>query len=652
EFAASQDGDKHRQYIEELLDDNTAYAEHWLSFWNDLLRNDYTGTGFITGGRKQITSWLYRSLLDNKPYDQFVRELIAPTSDSEGFIQGIRWRGNVSASQTPEVQFAQSICQSFLGINMKCASCHDSFIDRWKLDEAYGLAAIIADKPLEIFRCDKPTGRQATAAWIFPELGSIDAQAARPVRLQQLAALMTHTDNGRFSRTIVNRLWHRLMGRGIVHPTDAMHTEPWYPELLEFLAIDLVEHQFDLKHTIAQICSSQAYQSRSLPLDHSSEDKDYVYAGPVAKRMTAEQFMDAVWQITGSGPTKFDAPIVRGSSAAPPRRPKGSRGQNNPAGRDPNTEPPRQVEPTPMANPRWIWSYAQASSKSPGRESITLRRRFTIDQAAIAASAVITCDNSYQLWVNGKKLAGDDDWNSVELVDLKSSLRTGANEIVILAVNGGEGPNPAGLIFAARWLTSAGENIKSQGLVSDGDWEWTATRPNEQGVLPADAQWQAAVAVENQNVWTSAVQPDGLLRRLQETPTTSRMVRASLVKLDALMRTLGRPNRDQIVTMRPAELTTLEAIDLANAQSLADLLAKGAARWQQAGPPALSDSAAPTTDAAQAIINYLYENGLSRRPTTAEAAQLRDMLGEKPTAAAIEDAMWAVLMLPEFQLVR
>ncbi|MFM9066926.1 MAG: hypothetical protein ACKOUR_06315, partial [Planctomycetota bacterium] len=114
----------------------------------------------------------------------------------------------------------------------------------------------------------------------------------------------------------------------------------------------------------------------------------------------------------------------------------------------------------------------------------------------------------------------------------------------------------------------------------------------------------------------------------------------------------GRPNRDQIVTMRPAELTTLEAIDLANAQSLADLLAQGAARWQQAGPPALSDSAAPTTDAAQAIINYLYENGLSRRPTTAEAAQLRDMLGEKPTAAAIEDAMWAVLMLPEFQLVR
>jgi hypothetical protein len=652
EFAASQDGDKHRQYVEELLDDHTAYAEHWLSFWNDLLRNDYTGTGFITGGRKQITSWLYRSLLENKPYDQFVRELIAPTSDSEGFIQGIRWRGNVSASQTPEVQFAQSICQSFLGINMKCASCHDSFIDRWKLDEAYGLAAIVSDKPLEIFRCDKPTGRQATAAWIFPELGSIDARAPRPARLQQLAALMTHTDNGRFSRTIVNRLWHRLMGRGIVHPTDAMHTAPWYPELLEFLAIDLVDHQFDLKQTIALICTSQAYQSRSLPLDHSSEDKDYVYAGPVAKRMTAEQFMDAVWQITGSAPTKFDAPITRGSSAAPPRRATGPRGQSTKSGRGDNTEPKPSAQPTPIKNPSWIWSYAEASSKSPGRESITLRRRFTIDQAPTTAEAVITCDNSYTLWVNGKKLAGDNDWNSVELVDLKSSLRAGANEIVILAINGGEGLNPAGLIFAARWNTPTGDKATSQSLVSDVDWEWTATPPNDQGVLPADAQWQAAVAVENQKVWGESVQPDGLARHFQQALSTNRMVRASLVKLDALMRTLGRPNRDQIVTMRPAELTTLEAIDLANAQSLADLLAQGAARWQQSGPPRLGDSAAPATDATQAIIDYLYEHGLARRPTAAETAQLREMLGDKPSAAAIEDAMWAVFMLPEFQLVR
>ena len=123
-----------------------------------------------------------------------------------------------------EVQFAQSVAQSFLGINLKCASCHDSFIDRWKLDQAYGLAAVYATRPLEIARCDKPTGLMATAGWLFPELGKIDPQATQPERLKQLAALMTHPQNGRFQRTLANRLWHRLMGRGIVHPVDAMQT--------------------------------------------------------------------------------------------------------------------------------------------------------------------------------------------------------------------------------------------------------------------------------------------------------------------------------------------------------------------------------------------------------------------------------------------
>src|SRR5262245_3109732 len=150
--------EKRNELIHDLLSDDIAYAEHWLTFWNDLLRNDYAGTGFITGGRKQITSWLYRSLVNNKPYDQMVRELIAPSAESEGFIQGIRWRGTVSASQSQEVQFAQNISQAFLGINMKCASCHDSFIDRWKLGEAYGLAAIYATEPPAVRRCDKTKG--------------------------------------------------------------------------------------------------------------------------------------------------------------------------------------------------------------------------------------------------------------------------------------------------------------------------------------------------------------------------------------------------------------------------------------------------------------------------------------------------------------
>ncbi|MEM7603009.1 MAG: DUF1549 domain-containing protein, partial [Verrucomicrobiota bacterium] len=89
--------DKRTTLIDELLADDVAYTEHWLTFWNDLLRNDYDGTGFITKGRTQISEWLYQSLKENKPFNKMVQELIAPEDvSSAGFINGIKWRGTVS----------------------------------------------------------------------------------------------------------------------------------------------------------------------------------------------------------------------------------------------------------------------------------------------------------------------------------------------------------------------------------------------------------------------------------------------------------------------------------------------------------------------------------------------------------------------------
>jgi hypothetical protein len=426
--------DRRDRVIRRLLDDRRGYAEHWLTFWNDLLRNDYEGTGYIDGGRKPISTWLYRSLLDNKPYDQFVRELINPTPDSEGFIKGIKWRGVVNASQTSEVQFAQNVTQVFLGVNLKCASCHDSFIDGWKLTDAYGMAAILADNPLPIYRCDKPTGTQALPRFLFPELGKIDPALGKADRLRKVAELMTHPDNGRLTRTVVNRIWHRLMGRGIVHPVDAMGTAPWSEDLLDYLAVHLADNHHDLKKTIALIVSSQAYQSQCAALP-ATPDAEYVYRGPIARRLTAEQFLDAVWRLTGTGP---------------------------------------------------------------------------------GATALATGDR---------------------------------------------GKEP---------------------------------------------------------------------------------VRASLVSADPLMRSLGRPNREQVVTTRPEELSTLQALDLSNGRILADLLDRGAQNLRKNHPDWSPDE----------IVRWLYQAGLSRLPTAEESHTAREVLGKSPTPEAISDLLWTVLMLPEFQLVR
>jgi hypothetical protein len=296
-FVESKDRQKRSKLVDDVLARDQQFSEHWLTFWNDLLRNAYAGTGYIDGGRRQITGWLYKSLLENKPYDQFVRELIAPTGESDGFIRGIKWRGNVNASQTREVQFSQNISQVFLGINMKCASCHDSFINDWKLKDAYGLAAIFSEKPLELFRCDKPTGEMTEPKWIFPELGTIDASKPQKERLQQLAGLMTHPENGRMQRTIVNRLWKQLMGRGIVHPVDAMGTAPWSEDLLDYLAVYLVEQKYDLKKVISLIAKSKAYHLKSEIAKEGADD--YVFRGPVMKRMSAEQFLDSIRSTIG-----------------------------------------------------------------------------------------------------------------------------------------------------------------------------------------------------------------------------------------------------------------------------------------------------------------------------------------------------------------
>ena len=289
------------EVVDELLADDEGYAVHWMTFWNDLLRNEYDGTGFITGGRKQITSWLYPALIENKPFDEFVRELVSPDDSSKGFIEGIEWRGEVNASQTTAIQFSQNVSQVFLGINMKCASCHDSFVHRWTLKEAYGLAAIYSEKPLELTRCDKPTGEMAEPSWLFPELGQVDGSKPRKERLQQLAQLITHPENGRMQRTIVNRLWNQMMGRGIVHPVDAMNSEPWSEDLLDFLANYLVESDYDLKAVIRLIGTSKIYQARSEIRE--DESGPYVFHGPVRKRMTAEQFLDGVRAVSNVWPT-------------------------------------------------------------------------------------------------------------------------------------------------------------------------------------------------------------------------------------------------------------------------------------------------------------------------------------------------------------
>lgn len=309
-FVADPLPNKRETLVLNLLNRNEDYAQHWLTFWNDVLRNDYSGTGYITGGRFNITKWLYASLKTNKPYNQFVKELISPTKESEGFIKGIKWRGTINASQRNEMQAAQNVAQVFLGLNLKCASCHDSFISDWKLEEAYAFANIFADTTLEIHHCDKPTGKLAGRRLLFKELGTIKETPVTAERLKELASFLVQPKDGRLYRTLVNRVWAQLMGRGIVEPVDEMDRLPWSQDLLDWLASDFATNGYDIKKLMYNILTSKTYQLPSIGIKDAGliTAPTYVFEGMVRRRLTAEQFADAV--SVAFNPIYVDSAIV------------------------------------------------------------------------------------------------------------------------------------------------------------------------------------------------------------------------------------------------------------------------------------------------------------------------------------------------------
>lgn len=615
-FLAEQNPDKHIKKIDELLGREIDYAEHWLTFWNDLLRNDYAGTGFITGGRTQVSAWLYESLKTNKPFDEMVRELIAPPGEeSSGFINGIKWRGTVSAGQTLPIQFSQSISQSFLGINMKCASCHDSFIDRWTLADAYGLAAIYSEEPLELHRCDKPVGETAKANWLFPEIGSVDANAPKAERLKQLAGLMTHPENGRVPRTIVNRLWGQVMGRGIVHPLDAMQTEPWNEDLLDWLASDFQDSDYDLKHVLRTIATSQAYRSASAKRPDESDTGDYSYRGPLPKRLTAEQFLDAVWQITDTAPVAYHAPVARG------------------------VVPPEMKERLSFAS-SWVWGPSVDNGPPPHGEKILLKRDFAPVKPVRSAGIIGAADNAFVLYLNNQPILEGEKWTELEAAPVGNRLKPGENRILITAENRGPKPNAAG-VFAA--LRIEYEDDSEEILVTDASWQVSETVPagDRPGRWKLDElTWESARLLPN-TTWKNATD-----KRIGETLANASAgsdnpVRASLLKADDLMRSLGRPNRDQIVTSRPNQLTTLEAIDLSTSETLIGHLRQGAERF--VGNPEWKGGE---------LVDELFLATVSRFPTEEEKTLVADVLGTEPTTEDVTDLLWSLLMTPEFLLVR
>lgn len=248
-------------------------------------------------------------------------------------------------------------------------------------------------------------------------------------------------------------------------------------------------------------------------------------------------------------------------------------------------------------------------------------------------------DNGYTLYVNNREVQKGSDWTQPDAVSFKGILNKGDNSVVVVATNAGNTPNPAGLFFEARVRLRDGTE---QSIVSDSSWQWTSALPKtKEGRLgQIKGEWKPVVVVSPVASWTSTVNERGKSLLVQAMSGDVRMIRASLLKSDFLMRSLGRPLREQIVSMRPDESTTLEAVDLSNGATLAGYLEKGGKNLAEQWAGCRSE-----------MIDHLYQFALCRKPTAEERAAIFEAVSEDPKAVEIEDLLWAMFVQPQF-LVR
>jgi hypothetical protein len=254
--------------------------------------------------------WIRDSFAANKPYDQFVRELLT----AEGPLQEVGPAGFYRVVPKPG-DTASTLSQVFLGVRIACAQCHHHPFDRWSQTDYYGMQAFftqvgfkqVAKSEMLMAVGDEPTRHPRTGTPVFAHALGAAMPAASPPgdRRTILAAWMTSPDNPWFARNLANRTWAHFLGRGLVEPVDDVRATnpPTNPELLDALARSFAEGKYDFRQMIRTITASRIYQLSSRP-NATNERDEQNYSRALFRRIDSEVLLDMVCQVTGV-PEKF-----------------------------------------------------------------------------------------------------------------------------------------------------------------------------------------------------------------------------------------------------------------------------------------------------------------------------------------------------------
>jgi hypothetical protein len=306
-FLASQDEGKRDKIIDDLLR-SPDYADFFANKWTALLKNRRDDES-DTVSNFAFHAWVRDSFLANKPYDQFVREVLAATGTVIG-NPPVAWYKRV---KEPKQQI-EDVAQLFLGVRMQCAQCHHHPFERWSQDDYYSLVAFFSQvgrKPSMTRGEDLIFHKRGLATAANMKTGVSLKPAALGDAIPEIAAdedprlkladWMGGKSNPFFAKSLVNRYWKHFFVRGLIEPEDDIRdtNPPTNPALLEALEKHFVASGFDLKELVRVLTQSRAYQLSEVPNQHNLVDRQN-YSRYYPRRLQAEVLLDAIDRLAGT----------------------------------------------------------------------------------------------------------------------------------------------------------------------------------------------------------------------------------------------------------------------------------------------------------------------------------------------------------------
>ena len=319
-FRDDPDPGKRRAMIQKVLSDDR-WADNWVGYWQDVLAENPNLLKPNLNNTGPFRYWILESFRDNKPMDRFATELIT--------MRGSTWGGGpagfsvASQNDVPMAAKAHILGTAFLGVDMKCARCHDAPYHETTQQDLFAVAAMLkrsdikvpqtSSVPATFFEHVENGGRESLiqvsleiGATVKPNWPFHEFSKEIPDRIirdktdsrERIAAEITFTR--RFAEVMTNRIWKRFMGAGLVEKVDDWEgKKPSDPDLLAYLTDRFIANGYDVKSLASLILSSQTYQRAALDAPENLEESDRYFEGPYRRRMSAEQVVDNAWHVAG-----------------------------------------------------------------------------------------------------------------------------------------------------------------------------------------------------------------------------------------------------------------------------------------------------------------------------------------------------------------